>query len=329
MYVYVSSLYMTYYFRSQENSMARSSGRAKPYVVEIQRHYYLDEFDRKEKKGQHIRPPVAPRNPSIPPQLRSSGRRPHKEWASKPRHVPLDPSRLNRGSLEYEDIYNQRNRSGENPHLKQQGRWSFRDDRGYGRVREYTRRSPGIARPTEMTLMNGKTIDRGDNTEKRQQNGIVSDTSHMRAHYKEAHVSTSRDAPSHEQSRVTKDKNDDHRDDLELWIARQTSFPKKQDGMVEMSNQRIVGNSTHDLVSNQSDPKQSNSNQSSSVHEKSGNFLLPSVALKPGRPHTPRSASPALSVRSSQSGASHVSHHSARSGTSEVSVVSSVEICFF
>ncbi|CAB3981504.1 Hypothetical predicted protein [Paramuricea clavata] len=294
--------------------MAHSSARAKPYVVEIQRHYYLDELG---GKGKHIRPPVTTSNPSIPPYVRSGTRKSHEGGMSKARHVPLDPSRLNRGSLEYEDIYNQRNYSRENSHLKQQGRWSFRDDGGYGRVRGNSRRSPGIARATEMRLMNGdvrhsgKTIDRGDITDTRHQNGTVSDNGHMRASYKGVRMSTSRNGPGHEQNRATKDKNDNKRDDLELWIARQTSFPKKQDGMIGISNQR---NSTvsHDSASN----------QSNSVHEKYRNIIPPPVAPKP-RLQTSRSASPASSVRSNQSGASsNISHHSARSGTSEVSVKS-------
>jgi hypothetical protein len=293
--------------------MARSSARAKPYVVEIQRHYHLDELGR---KGKHIRPPVTTSNPSIPPHVHSSTRKSHEGGMSKARHVPLDPSRLNTGSLEYEDIYNQRNYSRENSHLKQQGRWSFRDDGGYGRVRGNTRRSPGMARATEMRLMNGdvrhsgKTIDRKDITDTRYQNGTVSDNGHMRASYKGVRMSTS-NGPGHEQNRAAKDKNDNKRDDLELWIARQTSFPKKQDGMVGISNQR---NSTvsHDSMSN----------QSNSVHEKYRNVIPPPVAPKP-RPQTSRSASPTSSVRSSRSGASsNMSHHSARSGTSEVSVVS-------
>ena len=286
--------------------MARPSVRAKPYVVEIQRHYHLDE------QGHHSRPPPTTNKPAVLPRVHSYARKSHEGGTSETRHVPLDPSQMNRGSLEYEDIYNQRNYSRKNPHLEQRGRWSFRDDGGYDRVRSHTRRSPGIARPTEMAVMNGDvrhdgiTTDRRDVTDTKYQNGIVNNNGRMRANYKGVQASTSRESPSQEQKRVTRNKNSSQREDLERWIARQTSFPKKKDEKSEMSNQRILGSN---IVS-----RESASNQSNSVDEKP-RHLAPAVAS------FPRSASPALSIRSAQSGTSHVSRHSATSATSEVSVV--------
>ena len=284
--------------------MARSSTRAKPYVVEIQRHYHLDELDSRRKRGYQNRPPVAASK--IPPRCHLSTRRSFKGVVSNAKHVPVDPAKLKSGSLEYEDIYDQRNLPRHNSHLKQPGRWSFRDDSGYDRVRGYTRRAPGIAHPTERRpMING---DVGH------QNGRVSNHGPMRASYKGGQVRTS-EGPSHDQTRVTRDKNDNQHDDLELWIARQTSFPKKQDVKTEgTSNQRISGEYTASYELN----------QSNCIQEKSKNVKPPEVFLKPPRPQTSRSASPALSIRSSQSGASRASHHSARSGTSEVSVVSIV-----
>ena len=283
--------------------MARSSTRAKPYVVEIQRHYYLDELDNRGKRGYRSRPPVA--TPKMTPRVHLNAPRSHEGEMSKARHVSMDPSRLKSGSLEYEDIYDRRDLSRGNSHFKPAGRWSLRDDGGYGRVHGNTRRSPGIARATEMRLMMNGDV--------RQQNGTVSDHGKMRASYKGGQIRTN-EGPSHEQKRITRDKNDNQRDDLELWIARQTSFPKKQDEKAERtSNQRIPENDTvsHELK------------QSNSIHEKSRNVAPPTVFLKPPHPQTSRSASPAPSIRSNQSGASsHASHHSARSGTSEVSVVS-------
>lgn len=286
--------------------MARSSIRAKPYVVEIQRHYHLDELDSRNsrrKRGYHSRPPVA--TPKMPPRAHSGARRSYEGEMSKTRHEPMDPSPLKSGSMEYEDIYDRRDLSRGNSHFKQSGRWSLRDDSGHSRVRGHTRRSPGIARPTEMRLMMNGDV--------RHENGTVSDHGKMRASYKGGQVRTSED-PSHEQKRITRDKNYNQPEDLELWIARQTSFPRKQDEKAErMSNQRIPGNDTasHELK------------QSNSIHDKSRNVVPPPVFLKPPRPQTSRSASPAPSIRSNQSGASsHASHHSARSGTSEVSVVS-------
>ena len=282
--------------------MARSSTRAKPYVVEIQRHYHLDELDSRRKRGYQNRPPVA--TSKIPPRAHLSTRRSLKGEVSYAKRAPVDPARLKSGSLEYEDIYDQRNLPGHNPHLKQPDRWSFRDDSGYDRVRGYTRRAPGIAHPTEMRpMING---DVGH------ENGRVSNHGPMRASYKGGQVRTS-EGPSHEQTRIARDKNDNQHDDLELWIARQTSFPKKQDDKTEgTSNQRISGKhaASHEM------------SQSNSIHKMSKNVIPPKVSLKPPRPQTSRSASPALSIQSSQSGASRASHHSARSGTSEVSVVS-------
>ena len=281
--------------------MARSSLRAKPYVVEIQRHYHLDERTRKDKKGYPVR-------------IHSNSRTSREEEIPRRKHPHLQPSKSN--SLEYEDIYNQRNHLWENSHLKQQGRWSFRDDGGYGRVREHTRRSPGIARPTEIRVMiNGEAGGTGHRERRntdgtRYQNRTVGDNGPMRAKYEAVQTSTSREGTP-KQNRVSKDKKDNQNEDLELWIARQTSFPRKQE---ETSNQRILGNDTtsHELVSNQSKSLQDNSN----------NGIPPQVSLKPPCPQTSRSASPTPSVRSNQSGGSRASHHSARSGTSEVSVVS-------
>jgi hypothetical protein len=126
----------------------------------------------------------------------------------------------------------------------------------------------------------------------------------MRANFKGALAGTTRDTP--EQNRISRDKKgkSDQREELEMWIAKQTSFPRKQDGKVEMSDPRVLGSN---IVS-----PNSAANQSNFVREKS-RHLAPPVAP------SSRSASPALSIRSAQSGASRVSHHS---GTSEVSVVS-------
>ena len=287
--------------------MARASVRAKPYVVEIQRHYYLDD------QGHRTRTPPATTKPAVLPRVHSYARKPHEGGASQTRHVPLDPSQMNRGSLEYEDIYNQRNYSRKNPRLDQRGRWSFRDDGGYDRVHRHARRSPGIARPTEMTVVNGDvrhdriTNDRPDVTDTKYQNGRVNNNGRMRANYKGVHASTSQDSPSQKQNRVTRDKKSNQREDLERWIARQTSFPKKRDEMSDMSNQRILGSN---IVS-----RESASNQSNSVNEKPRNLVAPVASF-------PRPASPASSTRSAQSGTSHVSHHSAMSATSEVSVKS-------
>ena len=287
--------------------MARSSVRAKPYVIEIQRLYHLDE------QRHHARSTPATSKPAVLPRVYSYARKSYEEGASETRHVPLDPSQVNRGSLEYEDIYNQRNYSRKNPHLEQRGRWSFRDDGGYDRVSRHARRSPGIARATEMTVMNGDgrhdgiTTDRPDVTNTKYKNGIVNNNGRMRANYKGLHASTSQESSSQGQNRVTRDKKSNQHEDLERWIARQTSFPKKKDEKSDLSNQRILG---RNIVS-----RESASNQSNSIDEKPRHFAPPVAS-------SPRSASPALSIRSAQSGASHVSHHSAMSATSEVSVKS-------
>ncbi|XP_028402812.1 uncharacterized protein LOC114525621 isoform X2 [Dendronephthya gigantea] len=284
--------------------MAHSS-RAKPYVVEIQRHYYSDDLSRRERKGHPIGPQVSPNvYPFVPSTRKSFDKR-------TPGRAPMSSSRFNRGSLEYEDIYNQRHASG-NSHLKHHGRWSFRDDGEHGRVRGYTRRpSKRIAHPTELKQMNGDVehsrINNNlrDISDSRDQNRTVGDKDiPMRANYTMGQSTESRKGPkgsAWEQKKVKKDSKENQRQDLELWIVRQTSFPKKQDGVENTSGQKAF--------------------RSSNVsHSK---LIPPLVAAKPSRPQTSRSASPASSVRSNQSVASsHVSHHSARSGTSEVSVKS-------
>lgn len=300
----INHVYVLFY--SQVNLMAHSS-RRKPYVVEIQRHYYSDDLNKRERKGHPIRSEVSPH---VSPYVRSSTRKFFDKRT--PGRVPMYPSQFNRGSLEYEDIYNQRH-ARESSHLKHHGRWSLRDDGEHGGVSGDTRRpSQRIARPTELKLVNGDVEhgrinnERRDIPDSRNKNGILGDNNiQMRANYTMEQTSDSRKGSAREQKRVKKDSKGNQREDLELWIARQTSFPRRQDGVENMPSQKVLRNNN---VTHHSLPTKS---------------MPPPAASKPFRPEAPRSPSPASSVRSNQSYASsHVSHHSARSGTSEVSVVS-------